>query len=197
MVAAVTAERLLRTSRFETVSLPNTPLTSGDRRETNLAVVVFGLLRLIVASVVLGGPVSAPPAQIQHLIAAHHRYLATSVRDPAGRRHVRDVSDLWVAFGTETTYVGGSDRKRTSRILVWEAGCNEWTYHVAIGARRLAVSSEGLTMVLCPPAVRREESWLNAFFHAEPRWRIRGDELLLKAGQRQLAFRRDVSGGPR
>lgn len=79
--------------------------------------------------------------------------------------------------------------------VIWKARCNSYGASVHVTKERLftgQVSGED-----APCVVRRstrQERWLNRFFRADPKWRIRRDETLkLTAGDRVIRLRRRTS----
>ena len=80
-------------------------------------------------------------------------------------------------------------------VVIWKADCNSFGASVHVTKERLftgQVSGEDVACVVRRPT--RQERWLNRFFGADPKWRIRRDETLkLTEGDRVIRLRRRTS----
>lgn len=69
-----------------------------------------------------------------------------------------------------------------------DAGCNHLFGPVRVVGERLTVSDLGWTQKGCEAALHEQDDWLTGFLSAGPSWRVDGDQLVLRAGDTEIAF---------
>lgn len=83
----------------------------------------------------------------------------------------------------------GLGRDRRGQWIGWEANCNGSGARMRVGLERLRLGPIYSTAVGCPSLSGRQDRWLMNLFSADPRWRLKGRLLVLRAGRQVLRLR--------
>lgn len=82
-------------------------------------------------------------------------------------------------------------RDRRGQWIGWEANCNGSGARMRVGHKRMRLGPIASTAVGCANLPGRQDRWLMNLFTADPRWQLKRDLLVLRAGQRVLRLRTD------
>jgi hypothetical protein len=136
------------------------------------------ILATLIAFSLLAVPATSSSAAQTPLQELEHRgaFWATSVTNSRGGHPIKEVRWLWLSFGSISTITKDGKERNRMPALFWEHTCNEHNYVVRVTRHRFLLSIGGSTLVGC---FGHEDTWLEHFFGANPRWRLRGGSLIL------------------
>lgn len=119
---------------------------------------------------------------------------APAPQDPEALVGVRFVGTEGTQSGEPLTLEPGTQIRvefEGAETLLWDAGCNQTFSTVMIGAAELTVEDRfGSTLMGCPGALGRQESWLTELLTSDPAWRLEGDTLELTSGDDAVVLER-------
>jgi hypothetical protein len=140
-------------------------------------------------------PEASPAPAVE---AAHHLY------EPPARLWASYVASKVSAGGDQTPFAkvskvtvdlerGGGQDGSESHQIGWMARCNSVGGGVRVTSNRLVPVKPMSTLIGCPRRESKEDRWLDGFFDSDPIWHLRGAQLILTAGKRELWLRRSGS----
>jgi hypothetical protein len=83
----------------------------------------------------------------------------------------------------------GLSHDRRGQWIGWEANCNGSGAQMRVGHKRMRLGPIASSAVGCPPLAGRQDRWLGTLFAADPRWHLKRNLLMLRAGRRVLRLR--------
>ena len=116
------------------------------------------------------------------------KYVASKVSAGGGQTPFAKVSRVTVDLERGE----GQDGSENHRIG-WTARCNSVGGGVRVTSKRLVLGELMSTLIGCPRRENKEDRWLDEFFDSDPIWHLRGAQLILRAGKRELWLRRSGS----